>query len=173
MSDITDIIIVPDHTRRPATPPEVIELRRQFVMDMIVKGYSLSADIMREWNEQNPAFQVSQSTIENDRSYALNRLQTQTTITAMQVRDLIGTRLNNVARTLQPRVDQGSLGAIDRYLRTLSQLAELYGANMPAKIAFSDISGTKDAPELTAEERVEALRQILEKVKYRKEIEES
>lgn len=97
----------------------------------------------------------------------LDELSLQTISDARQVRSVLAARLNTVITILERDVQAGNLKAIDRFLKANQDLAQLFGANMPAKIAFTDTTGTKSAVQMSEEERIQRLADMLNSVKMR------
>jgi len=149
------------------TAAEIASVRRQFVMQQIINGMTTNKEIAEKWNKDHPAYPIKPETVQGDRKTAMDELSIQTFATTRQVRDILAARLDTVLRQLQPLVETRNLGAIDRYLKVIAQQSLLYGANMPAKIAFTDMEGTKDVSLLTSEERMQKMAELLEQIELR------
>ncbi len=148
---------------------EIAAFRRQFVMAKIIAGYTTDRQICDAWNAQHRAYAVTPKTIANDRAIAKDELAVQTTNTTRQVRDILSARLDTVIRALSDRVAAGELGATDRLLKAVQAQAQLWGANMPAKIAFTDTTGEKNVALMSEEERMSHLARLMERVKLRQQ----
>lgn len=146
---------------------ELISLRRQFIMGKIIAGLTTDKQLADAWNEVHPAYTISPSTVFADRKIIQDELQTQTISDARQVRNVLSARTNEVIRALHDSVLAGNLKAIDRYLKAIATQAQLFGANMPAKIAFTDTSGQTSAFALSDEEKIARITEMMERVKMR------
>lgn len=146
---------------------ELIALRRQFVMSALIRGLTTDKQIADAWNAQHPSRPITPNVVYQDRKMVLDELALQTISDARQVRSVLAARLNTVINILERDVQSGNLKAIDRFLKANQDLANLFGANMPAKIAFTDTTGTKSAVQMTEEERIQRLADMLNSVKMR------
>ena len=147
---------------------DVAALRRQYVMSKVIEGYTTNQQICDAWNADHPAFVVTPGTIANDRRIAKDELQVQTMLTAKQARAVIGARLDTVDRVLLPKVLAGNIAAIEKYQRNQAQQAALWGANMPVKMAYTDVTGTKTASNMSDEERFQRLTDLARIIEMRK-----
>lgn len=146
---------------------EVLALRRQFVMSSIIKGLLTDKDICDAWNRDHPSQLTTPNQIQHDRKFAIDELNLYTISDARQMRSVLAARYNTIIRTLEQRVLNGDLRAIDKYIAANTKLADLFGANMPAKISFTDPTGTKSASLMTEQERLDRLASIVETVRLR------
>lgn len=146
---------------------ELIALRRQFIMGRIIAGMTTDKQIADAWNEKHPSQIITPNTVYNDRKIVLDELNLQTISDARQMRNVLAARINTVIRVLENMVEQGNLKAIDRYLKANQNLADLFGSNMPAKIAFTDTTGTKSAILMSEQERLARVAEMIEMVKRR------
>lgn len=146
---------------------ELIALRRQFIMGALIRGLTTDKQIADEWNTLHPSRIITPNVVYQDRKMVLDELLLQTISDARQVRSVLAARLNTVINILDTQVQSGNLKAIDRFLKANQDLANLFGANMPAKIAFTDTTGTKSAVHMTEEERIQRLADMLNSVKMR------
>lgn len=146
---------------------ELIALRRQFIMGALIRGLTTDKQIADAWNTEHPSRPITPNVVYQDRKMVLDELLLQTISDARQVRSVLAARLNTVINILDTQVQSGNLKAIDRFLKANQDLANLFGANMPAKIAFTDTTGTKSAALMTEEERIQRLADMLNSVKMR------
>lgn len=167
MSDNTEIPVV-ERTYVVPLAEDVAALRRQYVMSKVLEGYTTNQQICEAWNKDHPAFPVTASTIGNDRRIAKDELQVQTMLTAKQARAIISARLDRVSRVLLPKVLEGNMAAIEKYQRNEAQQAALWGANMPVKMAYTDVSGTKTASSMSDEERFNRLTDLARIIEMRR-----
>lgn len=160
--------LVPQHQILAPTDPRyasVIELRRNRVFDLHLKGYNARA-IAEIWNSELPQYKVSYKTIAGDIRVVLDALAEGMKLSALQYRVLSVERLNRVVRVLEPRVDAGDLGAIDRYINAIKAQALIMGANAPTKIEVSD-DKDKNPSLMSDDERQQRIRELFSQVEER------
>lgn len=161
--------LVPQNQVLAPTDPRyasVIELRRNRVFDLHLKGYNARA-IAEVWNSEFPQYRVSFKTIASDIRVVLDALAEGMKLSALQYRVLSVERLNRVIRVLEPRVDDGELGAIDRYITAVKTQALIMGANAPTKVEVSDEGKGKNPALMSDEERQQRIRELFTQVEDR------
>lgn len=139
--------------------------RRAFVMQHTIAGFSTD-QITRLYNksiqDKFPEFQVSETTIKEDRKYNMSDLKRRHAHNVEEWRGLLLERYEMLARTLYPRVRAGDYGGIDRYLKVLDQIGAVTGANAPIKMEIQHST-------LSEEERRARVMEFLEMARERAE----
>lgn len=153
---------------------ERIAIRQRYVMERRAQDSMSLDEITDAWNkhceeEGRPEDKRQRVTISYDLRNGLKLLHDETKIDASHYRDMIAQRIEYALS--RPRfktaIENGDVQAVDRLLKATSQLAALYGANMPTKIANTDAAGN-DIVNLSEEERAERVRQMLERAATRR-----
>lgn len=148
---------------------ERVAIRRRYVMQKRVEGHTYE-QIMNAWNTENPDQVVGYTTITKDGRESLRKAVEDNRATSQEYRQLMIERLEQMLRApaFQEKINKGNLLAIDRGIKIIERMSKLYGADMPSKIAYTDVTGEKDVGKLTDEERAKRIQEIMEEAAERK-----
>jgi len=153
---------------------ERLMARRRFVFEKARDSYNID-EITDLWNEHcdaegRPDEQRSRSRIADDLREGLKELAAETKIDAEVYRIMLIGRIEQAFSTERFRnmIRDGHLGAIDRLLKGVAQIAQLTGANAPIKTALTDSQG-KDVVGLSDAERSARIAALFQTAKQRAE----
>lgn len=153
---------------------DVITLRRKFVTARRLIGAAYE-DILEEWNGQEgmpETWKVNRiQTLGMDYKLVMKELAETTLQDAALIRESSRLRLENMYNKLQHKIQVGDTNAIGAAIKIETRLAEMYGSDMPTKVAITDTAG-RDIPQMTDEERMARLNELLRKAEERRRIEE-
>lgn len=154
---------------RPIGEREKIIFRRQWVMEQRRKMQSLD-EIHRAWNAAHTDETCSRSTIANDIKESLKKSVELTNLATVEWRQLHIERIERVlgSKKFQKLLDEADLFAIDRFDKLTDKLIKLTGAYMPTKVAQTDASGEVTVTQLTDDERLARINELLKKAEERK-----
>lgn len=146
--------------------------RRRFVFGKARDCFNVD-EITDLWNAQcveqgRPDDQVARERISDDLRTGLKELAAETKTDAEAYRILLIARIEKVISTERFRtmLENAHLGAIDRYLKAMSQIAQLSGANAPTKIAETDSEG-RDIIRFSEAERTAGVMRFLQMAQQR------
>lgn len=157
----------------PMGEKERIALRQRYVFERKAHD-SMGLDAITDaWNikcdeDGRPEDKRGRTTIANDLKAGLKMLHDDTKVDASHYRDMLAARIEYAISRPKfvKQIEDSNLLAVDRLLKAANQLAALFGANMPTKIANTDSQGN-DIVALTEEERAERVRQMFERARQR------
>lgn len=148
---------------------ERIAIRQSRVMYLRARGHKIE-EIADIWNKEYPEWAVKRATIASDIKEMLDREVKEGKLHADQYRQLLIMRLDQAlsADAFQKQIEKGSLLAIDRLIKLVERYAKLVGADMPTKIAQTDVTGERDISRMTDEERAARIQEILDRAEDRR-----
>ena len=133
--------------------------RRRFVFEKARDSFDID-ETTALWNEHCeaeglPLEKRERSTIAKDRLDGLKALAEETRIDAEVFRQLLIARIEQAFSTERFRsmIENANLGAIDRLLKGIAEIAKLSGAYAPTLNALTDSKGNDILPSLTDAER--------------------
>jgi hypothetical protein len=157
----------------PGQKEQIIE-RRKLLMEQRLKFKSLD-EIHQWWNATYPDQPLARSTIGKDIQAVIDQSIKETGLAALQWRELHIQRIEAVLANekFQAKLQAGDLFAIDRFDKLMNRLILLTGANAPTKITQTDVTGEKNVSNLTDDERLRLIHEIMDSARERKLLEES